>query len=280
MTPPVAREAASRVLREKWPSAPGFPTSPENALNITFYVMGASSTIDPSAHGAPGSYWTTLTTWPTYVPTRYYLQAKGGLAPVPPSAPATMSFAYDPKNPVQTIGGNNLEIPCGPLDQSPLENGSRSDVLVFTSDVLTSSLAVTGPLTMELWVSSNVTDTDFTVKLTDVYPNGYSALIEDGIVRMRWRNRASSSVPQFMVPGTVYPVTVSLWSTSFIWAVGHRIRVDVSSSNSPRFRWVARAVRRVRPQTFALLYALLLCYARVVLRVGNGICIANIPFAV
>ena len=84
-------------------------------------------------------------------------------------------------------------------------------------------------------MSSNATDTDFTAKLTDVYPNGYSALIQDGIVRMRWRNRASSTVAQLMQPGTIYAVNISLWSTSYIWATGHRIRVDVSSSNSQRF---------------------------------------------
>jgi len=238
VTPPDLRRNAIEKLRAKyWPrDIEGFPTGPENAKNITFYVMGASSAIDPGARGAPGSYWTTLETWPSFTPTRYYLASGNALTTtVPTGASTSTSYVYDPKYPVPTIGGNNLELPCGPLDQSPLESGQRSDVLVFSSAPLQAPVAVTGKLQMELWVSSNCTDTDFTVKLTDVYPNGYSALIQDGIVRMRWRNRAQSSVPQPMVPGTVYPVVVDLWYTSFIWAVGHRIRVDVSSSNSKRF---------------------------------------------
>ena len=205
--------------------------------------MGASSHIDPGAAGAPGSYWTTLTTWPAYVPTRYYFSNSGLSTTVPLGTTSLVAtYAYNPANPVPTAGGSNLFESCGPLDQSALEK--RPDVVQWSSEPLTAPLAVTGPLIVELWVSSNVTDTDFTVKLTDVYPSGYSALLQDGIVRMRWRNRASSTVAQPMVPGTVYAVNVSLWSTSFIWAVGHRIRVSVSSSNSPRFRFVSQFMQR------------------------------------
>jgi putative CocE/NonD family hydrolase len=131
------------------------------------------------------------------------------------------------------MGGNNLEIACGPLDQRPVE--TRHDVLVFTSAVLTDVLPLTGPLNVMLSVSSNCTDTDFTVKLTDVHPTGVSRLIQDGIIRMRWRNRYESDQPQLMTPGTVYNVEVSLWNTSYIFNPGHRLRVDISSSNQPRF---------------------------------------------
>jgi len=157
------------------------------------------------------------------------------LSTSPPSSSesASATFIYDPHDPVPTNGGNNLEIPCGPLDQRPIEN--RADVLMYTSAVLTDVVPITGPLNVVLYVSSNATDTDFTVKLTDVHPTGVSRLIQDGIVRMRWRNRYESDQPQLMTPGQIYEVQVSLWNTSYIFNPGHRIRVDISSSNDPRF---------------------------------------------
>lgn len=115
-----------------------------------------------------------------------YLLADGTLSSVAPTGDNSTSYIYDPKNPVPTIGGNNLDLPCGPLDQQKIEQKYRHDVLTFTSAVLTSPMVLTGPINVKLWVSSNCTDTDFTVKLTDVYPiSGESHLIQDGGVRMR-----------------------------------------------------------------------------------------------
>ena len=125
----------------------------------------------------------------------------------------------------------NLKIPAGPYDQISIEN--RSDVLVFTSDVLTEPLEITGPIKARLFVSSDCPDTDFTVKLTDVYPDGKSMLITDGILRMRNRNGVDHW--EFMNPGEIYEIEVDLWSTSLVFNEGHRIRVAISSSNFPRF---------------------------------------------
>ena len=161
-------------------------------------------------------------------------------------------FIYDPLLPVPTVGGGNLLLPkCGPQDQSGVED--REDVLSFTSDTLTTHVAVTGRITVTLFVSSNATDTDFAVKVTDVFPavedaggqNAFtgstssskptSMLVQDGIARMRWREGPMAAAPTPLVPGQVYNVTVDLGPTSYIFNPLHRIRVTVSSSNFPRF---------------------------------------------
>ncbi len=193
---------------------------------VTYYVMG-----DVDNASAPGNEWRYADDWPIPSTERaWYFQADGSLQTATPASNAAFTFTYDPEHPVPTIGGANLEIAAGPRDQRPVEN--RSDVLVFTSPLLTTPYEATGPIKARLYVSSNCTDTDFTVKLTDVYPDGRSMLITDGILRMR--NRDGPDHWEFMVPGMVYQVSVDLWSTSYIWNTGHRIRVDVSSSNYPR----------------------------------------------
>ena len=134
-------------------------------------------------------------------------------------------------NPVKTIGGNNLFGSCGPKDQTPVL--SREDVLVYTSEPMTEPYVITGPLWADLFVSGTTNDTDFTVKLMVVDQNDESILIQDGIVRMRWREHGLEPTP--MVPGTVYNVRASMWNTSFAINTGNRIRVAISSSNYPRF---------------------------------------------
>lgn len=215
------------------------PPQPQTRQSLSFiphiiwYVMG------PGTPGSLGNYWTAADQWPSTRSLALYLvgDGGGGLSPEPPtnSNGGNKSFIYDPKNPVPTLGGNNLLLPkCGPWDQTPVEN--RADVLTFTSAPLTNALAVTGHISAVLYVSSNATDTDFTVKVTDVFPGGADApsmLLQDGIIRMRWRN--DNRVPNLMKPGQVYKVTVDIWSTSYIFNAGHRIRVDISSSNYPRF---------------------------------------------
>jgi len=201
----------------------------EHTKAVTFYVMG------PNELFARGNYWTTLDDWPEFTPTAFYLNSSGSLQLTPPAADSDQqSFLYDPENPVPTIGGNNLLIECGPLDQSDTEAPNRDDVLTFTSDVLADDVWVTGPLIAQLFVSTNASDTDFTVKLTDVHSDESSLLIQDGIIRMRWRNLPNPQ-PEPTVPGQIYEVSVSLWNTSYVFNKGHRIRVSVSSSNYPRF---------------------------------------------
>jgi putative CocE/NonD family hydrolase len=183
--------------------------------------------------GAPGNLWRQAATWPPpSTATPAYLASDGTLSFQRPAAGAApRSFTYDPSNPVPTRGGQNLTIPAGPMDQRPVEN--RPDVLLFTSPALDKPVEITGRVRAKLWVSSDAPDTDFTVKLTDVYPDGRSMLLLDGIRRMRFRNGFEK--PELMKPGSVYPITVDLWSTSMIINKGHRIRIAVSSSNYPRF---------------------------------------------
>eukprot|EP01116_Phalansterium_solitarium_P016452 TRINITY_DN3827_c1_g1_i1.p1 TRINITY_DN3827_c1_g1~~TRINITY_DN3827_c1_g1_i1.p1 ORF type:complete len:610 (-),score=204.90 TRINITY_DN3827_c1_g1_i1:97-1893(-) len=194
---------------------------------LQWYVMG------PGLPGTQGNYWTSGNDWPAFSEQPLFLAAGGALTSTPPDADASnTSFVYDPANPVPTLGGNNLILhPCGPWDQSSLEK--RTDVITFTSAPLGAVLAVTGPLTAMLWVSSNATDTDITVKVTDVFPNGTSLLVQDGIIRMRWRD--GPYTPSLLEPGNVYQVNVSVWNTSYIFNTGHSVRVDISSSNYPRF---------------------------------------------
>lgn len=207
------------------------PRIPEGVKRVTFYVMGAAPKLLQPRE--PGNYWCSLDKWPKYTPTAFYPDTTGKLAQTRPiAAKGALHFRYDPRDPVPTRGGNNLEIHCGPDDQREVE--VRPDVLVFTSDVLKEPLAITGPVSAELFVSStNVNDTDWTAKLTDVDPSGVSRLVQDGIVRMRWRSHRLA--PEPVVPGEVTNITVSLWSTSYIFGAGHRIRLAVSSSNYPRF---------------------------------------------
>jgi hypothetical protein len=195
---------------------------------VHYYVMG-----DPSDPKAPGNEWRTADAWPIPAkPTPLYLAADGSLSRVPPKEKqASRSFQYDPKNPVPTVGGANLLLPLGPKDQRGVEN--RPDVLVFTSEVLPTPIEVTGRVKVVLWASSSGTDTDFTAKLSDVYPDGRSMLVLDGIIRARYRNGFEKS--ELMKPGEVYKFEIDLWSTSILFNRGHRIRVAISSSNSPRF---------------------------------------------
>jgi len=143
----------------------------------------------------------------------------------------SLSYKYDPENPVPTIGGANLLIKKGPRDQRPVEE--HPDVLLFTSGELKKPLKITGPVKVKLWASSTAPDTDFTAKLCDVYPDGRSMIVLDGIIRARHRNSMEKS--ELMEPGKIYEFEIDLWSTSLVFSRGHRVRVAISSSNSPRF---------------------------------------------
>ena len=228
--------ADDSVTNRTWPSVA------EGVKQVTFYVMGADEV------GAPGGFWTTLEEFPPPSFTPWYLGADGTLAPTPPTGAArgSISFTYDPSNPVRTIGGNNLEIACGPLDQRPIEAEKRQDVLLFTSAPLTAPLAVTGGLDATIFLSTDAKDTDVVVKLIDVYPSsdpgdpfldGDSLLVQDGISRLKWRNWRTDNSEALLSgnPADTYRTTVSLWNTSYVFAAGHRIRVHVTSSNWPRF---------------------------------------------
>jgi len=143
-------------------------------------------------------------------------------------------YAYDPAKPVPTRGGGNCcsaQVAGGAFDQREIE--ARDDVLVFTTAPFKKDIEVTGPLSAELWVASSAMDTDFTAKLVDVFPNGRAQNLIDGIVRMRYRE--SMEAPKQIVPGEIYKVTIDLGATSNVFFAGHRLRLEVSSSNFPRF---------------------------------------------
>lgn len=206
----------------------GVDNGAEKDKPVNYYVMG-----DPEDPDAPGNYWRAVDAWPPpSKPVEVYFHVDGSLGLVPPAQPdGKLSYKYDPNNPVPTVGGQNLNMPKGPMDQRKIE--SRHDVLLFTSPVLEDPVEVTGRIYAKLYVSSDCPDTDFTVKLTDVYPDGRSMLLTDGILRARFRE--SFQRETFLQPGKVYELTVDLWSTSIVFNRGHRVRIAVSSSNAPRF---------------------------------------------
>ena len=172
--------------------------------------------------------------------TRYYLHSDGSantrsgdgtLSTVPPGAEPPDRYVYDPADPAPTLRGNTLMIPHGVADQRSTED--RGDVLVYTSDPLEHDLELTGPIKVQLFAASSAVDTDFTAKLVDVRPDGYAQNIQDGIIRARYRSSARQ--PSFITPGQVYEYTIDLWATSQVFKAGHRLRVEISSSNFPRF---------------------------------------------
>jgi len=159
----------------------------------------------------------------------------GRLATTAPGTEESDRYTYDPANPVPTMGGplccDATHLPPGPRDQRPVEE--RADVLVYSTPSLTQDTEITGPIQLELFAQSSAVDTDFTAKLVDVWPNGFAQNLTEGIVRARYRN--SQVKPDPMSPGEIYKFTVDLWSTSNVFLKGHRLRLEISSSNFPRF---------------------------------------------
>ena len=159
------------------------------------------------------------------------LKGDGRLSPLGPGEEPADHFVYEPNDPVPTCGGNTLIIPMGVQDQRQVEE--RRDVLVYTGEPLTTPLEVTGPVVVKLFAATNVPDTDFTAKLVDVRPDGYAQNLADGILRARYRE--SRSRPSLLTPGKTYELRIDLWATSHVFLPGHSIRVEISSSNFPRF---------------------------------------------
>jgi hypothetical protein len=195
---------------------------------VQYFVMG-----DPADPNTPGNKWRTADDWPVpaeMVKVHFHTDKKLRLEP-PQELFGSLAYKYDPRNPVPTIGGANLTITKGPKDQRPVE--SRPDVLLFTSPALDRYVEITGPVKVRLWASSTAPDTDFTAKLCDVYPDGRSMIVLDGILRASHRNSMEKSEP--MEPGKIYELEIDLWSTSLAVSPGHRVCIAISSSNSPRF---------------------------------------------
>ena len=150
---------------------------------------------------------------------------------MPDAAESKDTYRYDPADPVTTVGGGNLFLKKGPMDQRAV--GDRKDVLRYQTPVLDEPVEVTGRVTVELWAESDVPDTDWMVKLVDVYPNGVERLVLDSAARARFRDGFDHEA--LLEKGHVYRFRVDLWSTSLIFNTGHHIEVQVSSSNYPRF---------------------------------------------
>ena len=176
--------------------------------------------------------------------TRYFLHSNGTanslrgdgtLSLSSPKKENADKFTYDPANPVPTIGGSLCcdltHYEPGPRDQRAAEN--RSDVLVYSTGPLAEDTDVTGPLTLELWVKSSGVDTDFTAKLTDVAPDGFAMNLSDGILRMRYRDSQEKS--ELMNPEQIYKISLDLGATSNVFKKDHVLRLEISSSNFPRF---------------------------------------------
>ena len=176
-----------------------------------------------------------LDSWPPQnTETRYYLQPDMGLATAPPMTDDnSKTYTFDPANPVPTVGGQNLGADVGPRDQR--EIGQRQDYLRFSTPVLEEDVVVAGHIDMELYVATDALDTDFVVKLVDIYPDGYEALILDYPIRARFRDGQNPGDVELMTPGAVEKLTINMWSTAQTFEAGHRIGVHVTSSNYPRF---------------------------------------------
>jgi uncharacterized protein len=159
----------------------------------------------------------------------------GSLSPQMPATESKDAFLYNPANPVPTIGGplccDPKHLAPGPRDQRPVED--RKDVLVYTTPAFTKETEVTGPVSLDLFASTSAKDTDFTAKLVDVWPDGFAQNLTEGILRVRYRD--SKEKPEPAKPGEIYHLVLDLWSTSNVFLPGHRLRLEVSSSNFPRF---------------------------------------------
>jgi putative CocE/NonD family hydrolase len=210
----------------------GINTGVASEAPVKIFVMGEN-------------YWREEHEWPLartqYV--NYYIHSgrkansvigDGTLTTAEPRDNGTDTFTYDPANPAPSMGGNVCcsTVPSGPWDQRPVER--RDDVLVYTAAPVTEALEVTGPLSVKLFASTSAPDTDWTAKLVDVHPNGFAQNIQSGIVRARYREGAGKP-GKLLEPGKVYEYTVDLWATSHVFLPGHRIRLEISSSDFPRF---------------------------------------------
>ncbi len=232
--------------------APDWLASP-----VTIFVMGGGSGArTPEGRLLHGGRWLHAQHWPPReaVATRWHLQPDGGLAPAVATQSASLSWRYDPNDPVPTIGGSIASgaplMDGGAFDQREQAGAfgtrvpgralaERADVCVFETAPLARDVEVVGPVTATLWVSTDALDTDFTIKLVDVHPpsaqwpQGYALNLTDGILRLRFRDGFEQA--RLAEPGRIYQIEIVAFPTANRFRAGHRIRLDVSSSNFPHF---------------------------------------------
>ena len=200
---------------------------------VRLFVMGANE-------------WRNEDTWPLARAraTKYFLHSTGkanslrgdgSLSESSAASEPADQYEYDPRSPVPTVGGplccDPIHLAAGPRDQRAAE--ARDDVLIYSTPVMAQDMEVTGPVSLTIYAKSSAVDTDFTAKLVDVWPNGFAQNLTEGILRVRYRN--SPEKPELINPGEIYALTIDLWSTSNVFKQGHKLRLEVSSSNFPRF---------------------------------------------
>lgn len=219
--PENAVKLPSQYHPEKWFATHLLNVSEEEKLpNVTYYVMGSLD--NPSLYG---NEWRTSDVWPIEATlTPFYLTSKGGISQINENIDSKYEYSYSLKNPIPTIGGRNLFMESGPKDQSEIE--SREDVLLFTSHPLDENLEITGQIFLKLFCNSSVNESHIVARFCDVYPDGRSILISDGIALLK---KDKENKKDF------YEVLLDLWSTSIIIGKGHAIRISLSNSNYPRF---------------------------------------------
>ena len=202
-----------------------------NFPTVQYFTMGAVDEPD-----APGNVWQEAEEWPPsdVVEESLYLHPDNHLDIEPADADGGGdTFIYDPADPSPSLGGQNLILDNGAYDQREVEE--REDVVVYSTVPLAEAVEVTGNMRAEIWFTTDVVDTDIVVRVTDVYPDGRSMLVADGIFRARFRNSPDFTSEELLTPGESYAVTVDLGPTSIVFNEGHRIRISVTSSNAPRF---------------------------------------------
>lgn len=219
-----------QAWHDKW--LLGIDNGMDKAPPVSIFVMGENK-------------WRNENEWPLARTkyTKYYIHSDGKsnsvtgdgtLSTVPPKKEPTDQYVYDPADPVKTLGGNVCcsSVPSGSRDHREIEK--RSDVLIYTTPVLTEAVEVTGPIKAKLYAATSAKDTDWVVRLIDVHPDGLAQNIQDGIVRARYR-AGNDKRATLLKAGKTYAYDIDMWASSNVFLPGHRIRIEITSSNFPRF---------------------------------------------
>lgn len=190
---------------------------------VTYYLMGANE-------------WYTALAWPPPGTQLYalYLGSNGTLSSEPPARPSNPdTYTYDPNDPTPTVGGSIVSFVYTPGSVDISEVQRRSDVLTYTSSVFAHDMDVVGPLRLILYASSSAVDTDFSARLSDVFPDGRAIHLQNCTLRARYRN--PNGEPELLEPGRIYRFEIDLWATANRFKAGHRLRLDISSADFPKF---------------------------------------------
>jgi uncharacterized protein len=227
--PPGKQPAGMTVPPKAWDFLLGKGKIPEKS-QLNYYVMGNFR--DSST---PGNFQKLTNVWPVpNTPTKWYFRANGELSSNKPAGEeASLAYDYDPKNPAPSLGGNYTYLAAaGPMDQRPLL--TRKDLIHFTSAALTEPLEITGKVRATLYVSTDVPDTEFVVKFTDIHPDGYEMIVRESAAMAR-NAEEFAGAPTPLEKGKVYRLELDLWSTALLLGKGHKLGVIVTSSSKDAF---------------------------------------------